>query len=195
MKRAAVFLDRDGTVSCEKGYINHENRIALYPKSAQAIRRLNDAGVPAILITNQAGVARGYFPIEMVEKVHERLVELLLDEGGARLDGIFFCPHHKDGIVPPYNVSCDCRKPGTGLIEMAVAAHNIDPKTSFMVGDKISDVKLGNAIGAGSILVKTGYGRGELKYQSKDWEVQPDYVAEDLADAVDWILKTMGITK
>ena len=194
MSRAAVFLDRDGTVTQEKGYINHVDRLALYPNSAQAIRMLNELKVPVVLITNQAGVARGYFPFELVDQVHARL-EALLKEQGARLDGIYYCPHHKAGKVAPYNVSCTCRKPGTDMVEKAAADLDLDLGASFMVGDKITDTKMAKKIGATGIMVKTGYGRGELEYYSRDWDVQPDYIAEDLLDAVKWILLQMGKTK
>lgn len=193
MSRAGVFLDRDGTVTCEKGYINHVDRLALYPGSAQAIRRLNDAKVPVALITNQAGVARGYFPYEVVASVHAKLEQLLLDQAGGRLDGIYFCPHHKDGIVEPYNVKCNCRKPATGMVEQAAAELDLDPTECFMVGDKISDVEFGKNFGGRGVMVKTGYGKGELEYWSHNWTVNPDHVAEGLPGAVDWILKQLGL--
>jgi D-glycero-D-manno-heptose 1,7-bisphosphate phosphatase len=192
VSRAAVFLDRDGTVTCEKGYINHVDRLALYPRSAQAIKRLNDAGVPVVLATNQAGVARGYFPFELVDKVHARLGELLAEQG-ARLDGIYFCPHLDGGKVAPYNVACNCRKPGTGLIERATADLDLDPTASFMVGDKISDVALGKKFGGCGVMVRTGYGRGEYEYFRDTWTVEPDFTGDDLFDVVEWILKQLGI--
>lgn len=193
MSRAAVLLDRDGTISREKGYINHVQRLELYPGSAKAIRKLNAAQIPAVLITNQAGVARGYFPFDLVAKVHKRLEELLWTEGGAHLDGIFFCPHHPDGIAEPYNIRCRCRKPETGLLEDATEELDLDIAASFMIGDKISDVELGKRVGAKGILVKTGYGRGELEYFSSTWKIQPDYIAEDLPDAVAWAMGQLGL--
>ena len=189
MSRAAVLLDRDGSVSCEKGYINHVDRLRLYPDSAKAIRRLNSVGIPAVLITNQAGVARGYFPYELVAKVHRRLEELLWKEGGGHLDGIYFCPHHKDGVVKPYNVTCNCRKPATGLLDLAASELDLELSRSFMVGDKISDVELGKKACGGGILVKTGYGRGELELFGAQWKVTPDHIAENLLDAVDWAIQ------
>lgn len=191
MSRPGVLLDRDGTVSCEKGYINHVDRFCLYPNSAKAIRKLNDAEIPVCLITNQAGVARGYFPFELLEQVHDKLKNILAKEGDAHLDGIYYCPHHKDGIVDPYSIPCNCRKPATGLVDAAAKDHDLDLSGSFMIGDKISDVELGKKMGGSGILVKTGYGRGELEYFSHNWKIQPDYIAEDLEDAVNWILKQM----
>ncbi len=195
MSRPGVFVDRDGTVSREKGYINHVDRFCLYPDSAKGIKKLNDAGVPVCLITNQAGVARGYFPFELVRKVHARMAELLKIEGGAVLDGVYYCPHHKDGVVDPYSITCDCRKPGTGLVEKAAEELDLDLKRSFMVGDKISDVELGKKMGGYGILVKTGYGQGELEYYRSDWKVEPDYIAKDLQGAIDWILTRLGKDK
>ena len=181
-------MDRDGTISQEKGYINHVARFALYPGAAAAIRKLNDAEMLAVVITNQAGVARGYFPFSLIPKVRDRMIELLQEEADAKVDGYYYCPHHKDGKVAPYNVPCNCRKPGTGLIDQAAEELGIDVKKSYMIGDKISDVYLAKAAGCKGILVLTGYGRGEKEYYSHTWKHQPDYIAENLSEAIDWIL-------
>jgi len=189
--RPAVFLDRDGTVTREVGYVNHVDRLELLPASAAAIRRLNEAGVLAVLVTNQAGAARGYFPYELIEKVHERLVELLAAEG-AHLDGIYFCPHVAEGKVAPYNVECECRKPKTKMLKNAKRDLDVDLQSSFTVGDKITDVMMGHRVGAKGVFVLTGYGKGDLAYQSDQWTDQPDFVAADLGEAVDWILREMN---
>ena len=110
MKRPAVFMDRDGTVNEQMGYINHLNRFVLLPGAAEAIRLLNDAGYLAIIVSNQSGVARGYFPVDLVHRVHEKM-ETLIKKEGATLDGIYFCPHYPKGKVAPYGTTCDCRKP------------------------------------------------------------------------------------
>ncbi len=191
MSRPGVLLDRDGCVSREKGYINHADRFELYSGNAKAIRRLNDLGVPVALVTNQSGVARGYFPHEVVEKGHARIRELLKAEGGAWLDGIYVCPHHPDGIVEPFNITCNCRKPGTGLADSAAAELNLDLSASYIVGDKDSDIKLAHAVGAKGVLVKTGYGRGILKYYPEHFIKQPDCIAENLVEAIDWIISQM----
>ncbi|HPQ70711.1 MAG TPA: HAD family hydrolase [bacterium] len=191
MAKPAVFLDRDGTVTREVGYVNHVDRLELLPHSAAAIRRLNEAGVPVVLATNQAGAARGYFPFELIAKVHQRLNELLAAEG-AHLDGIYFCPHVAEGKIAPYNVECECRKPKTKMLEDAARDLDLDLAASFTVGDKITDVVLAHRAGARGVFVLTGYGRGDLEYQSDQWPTRPDHIAEHLGDAVEWILKEMN---
>lgn len=180
-RRPAVFLDRDGTITEEVGYLNHLNRFRLLPGVGGAIRRLNEASVPVIVVTNQSGVGRGYFPEALVRDVHERMSAELLN-AGARLDGVYYCPH-----VPADD--CHCRKPRTGMLEQAARELRLDLKSSFVVGDRHSDVELAHHAGARSILVRTGYGEGELAWHAKDWPRQPEFVAADLFDAVNWILK------
>jgi D-glycero-D-manno-heptose 1,7-bisphosphate phosphatase len=187
MKNRAIFLDRDGTVSEEVGYINHVSRLRLFPWTAAAIRSINDAGMLAVLVTNQAGVARGYFVEAMIGEVHERLVRELAEDG-ARLDAVYYCPHHPSAGEPPYRQACECRKPRPGLLLRAAEDHEIDLARSYMVGDKYSDVQLARTVGAKGVLVLSGYGRGELEYQSAEWPSPPDHVADDLAGAVEWIL-------
>lgn len=187
MKNIAVFLDRDGTVSEEVGYINHLSRYKLFPWTAEAIKRLNEAKLKAILITNQAGVARGYFTEDLIWKVHEKLT-LELAESGARLDGIYYCPHHPSAGQAPYRVNCDCRKPKPGLIYKAAQEHEVDINLSFMVGDKYTDVELAQRIGMKGVMTMTGYGIGEYEYQRQTWPKTPDKIAKDLLEAVDWII-------
>lgn len=186
MKRA-VFMDRDGTVSDEVGYLNHVSRLRVFPFSASAIRKINDASMLAVLVTNQAGVARGYFPETMIGDVHDRLVDELGREG-ARLDAIYYCPHHPSAGEPPYRADCDCRKPRPGMLRRAAEEHDVDLAGSYVVGDKYSDVKLAHAVGAKGVLVLTGYGRGEYEYERASWPREPEHVAESLVEAVDWIL-------
>ncbi len=181
----AVFLDRDGTICEEVGYLSDIGRLSVFPGAADAIARLNRFDIKVVVITNQSGVARGYFPESFIEKVHARLIEELA-RGDARLDGIYFCPHHPEGSVERYRRECECRKPGIGLLERAALEHNLDLASSFVVGDKYLDVETGFRAGTRSILVLTGYGRD--LYSSRSWPRQPDYVAEDLAQAVDWII-------
>jgi D-glycero-D-manno-heptose 1,7-bisphosphate phosphatase len=186
MKRA-LFLDRDGTVSDEVGYLNHVSRLQVYPWSGPAIRAINESPLLAILVTNQAGVARGYFEEEMVGRVHERL-ERELALHGARLDALYYCPHHPTAGEPPYRQDCSCRKPRPGMLERAAREHGIDLASSYVVGDKYSDVRLAHEVGAKGILVLTGYGRGELEHQRESWNGVPDHVAETLLEAVEWAL-------
>jgi len=182
-----VFLDRDGTVCEEVGYVNHVSRCRLLPHSAEAIRLLNEAGRRIAIVTNQAGVARGYFREDMILAVHER-VRGLLAEGGARVDGIYYCPHHPTAGEPPYRSACDCRKPLPGLVLRAARELGIDLARSYMVGDSARDVQAAQAAGVTPVLVLTGYGRGEWEHQRERFKVPPAYVAEDLLDASRWIL-------
>jgi len=183
----AVFLDRDGTINEEMGYINHIDRFALLPRTAEAIRLINASGLKAVVVTNQSGVARGMFPESLVAEVHRKM-EDLLRAGRAHIDGIYYCPHHPDFGPPEYRKRCSCRKPATGLIERACNELNIDPTQSYMVGDRIMDVEFGHKIGAKGILVLTGYGKGELTYCNGQWGGEPDFIAEDLYAAVQWII-------
>jgi D-glycero-D-manno-heptose 1,7-bisphosphate phosphatase len=179
--RPAVFLDRDGTISEEVGYLNHPSRFRMFPFAAEAIRRLNQAGLPVIVVTNQSGVGRGYFPESLVDAVHEMMSKELATQG-ARLDAIYYCPHNSAD-------ACDCRKPKTGLLERAAREHSLDLKRSFVVGDRHGDIVLGQNAGARSILVRTGYGEGELAWHASKWPRQPDFIAATLNEATDWILR------
>ena len=189
MKRPAVFIDRDGTISEEVGYINHPSRFRLFPYSAEAIRILNDNDWLAIVITNQAGVARGYFPEEMIASVHDRLKSDLVN---AQLDAIYYCAHHPSVGEPPYRFDCDCRKPKTGLIDCAAKDFEIDLEASWMVGDRYSDIELARNAGLHSAFVLSGYGRGEWEYQRHAWKHQPDMVCENLLEAVNRITGFAG---
>ena len=188
MRRRAVFMDRDGTILDEVGYVNHVDRVRLLARSAPAVRRVNASGLQAVVVTNQAGVARGYFPEWLVDDVHERLRSLLADEG-ARLDGIYYCPHHPEVGGEAYRKDCDCRKPRTGMLLRAAEEMGIDLASSYVVGDTVKDVEAGCAVGAVTVLVLTGYGRGELELHSHRWRHRPHHVAGDLLDAVEWILE------
>jgi D-glycero-D-manno-heptose 1,7-bisphosphate phosphatase len=188
MSRRAIIMDRDGTVCDEVGYVNHVDRVRLLPRSAAAIQAANDAGFQTVVVTNQAGVARGYFAEALIDEVHDRVRELLA-EGGARLDGIYYCPHHPEVGGPAYKKRCTCRKPSPGMLERARDEMGIDLSGSYMIGDTVKDVEAGHRAGTTTVLVLTGYGKGELAYQSHAWTVKPDHVAADLQDAVTWILE------
>ncbi len=191
MATPAVFLDRDGTVTDEVGYVNHPSRLRLLPRTAEALRRLNRAGMPAVLVTNQSGVARGYFSEDILAAVNATLVDLLKREG-AYLDALYVCAHHPKEGVPPFRADCDCRKPKPGLLLRAAAELDLDLSRSWMVGDKPSDLLTGHRVGTRTALVLTGYGLGEWEYRRSKFPVQPDHVAEDLLDVADWILGTAG---
>lgn len=186
-RQSAVFLDRDGTILEEVGYVNHLERVRLYPWTAEAIRKLNQAGLPAILVTNQSGVGRGYFPEELVHQVHDK-ISAELAACSARLDAFYYCPHHPDARLEIYRKECRCRKPSTGMLEEAATRLHIDLKSSYVVGDSTRDMELGFNAGARTILVMTGYGRGNYEYQRESWLRMPDLIAENLLDAVGKIL-------
>ena len=181
----AVFLDRDGTINEEMGYINHIDRFVLLPGAAAAIRKINQSGLKAVVLTNQSGAARGYFPAELIDLVHEKMVGLLREEG-AFLDGIYTCIHAPAGQGGAEG--CSCRKPGIGLMEQAAGELKLDLARSYVVGDRFRDVEMARNAKSKAILVLTGYGKGELEFLGSRSRVQPDYVAEDLLEAVDWIL-------
>jgi D-glycero-D-manno-heptose 1,7-bisphosphate phosphatase len=183
----AVFIDRDGTISEEVGYINHPSRFRVFPWSAAAIKLLNDADWLAILVTNQAGVARGYFAEDMIHTVHSQL-ELDLKKDGARLDAIYYCAHHPSVGEPPYRFDCDCRKPKPGLIHRAATELDVDLKRSWMIGDRYSDIELARNAAVSSAFVLSGYGRGEWEHQRGEWKHEPDLVAENLLEAVQAII-------
>jgi D-glycero-D-manno-heptose 1,7-bisphosphate phosphatase len=181
----AVFLDRDGTINEEMGYINHIDRFVLIPGAAAAIRRINESGLKAVVVTNQSGVARGYFPMKLIDQVHQKMSDLLEKEG-AFLDVIYTCTH-----APPSKGEaggCGCRKPKIGLMKQAAQEMNLDLEKSYVVGDRFKDVEMARNAGAKAILVLTGYGKGELEFLGHRSKVQADFVAKDLAEAVKWIL-------
>jgi len=178
----AIFLDRDGTVVVEKGYITVPDAIELIPGVASAIVRLREAGWKIFVVTNQGCVAKGMITEDELGVINFRMVSMLGAEG-AEVDGIYACTHHPKGTVPEYSVDCDCRKPLPGLLEQAAMEHGVDLTASFMIGDTLRDLQAGHAAGAQSVLVLTGKGRAI--------ESEPHgaiHVAADLAAAVDWLL-------
>lgn len=174
-ERRAVFLDRDGTLIEDTGYVGDRHDVELIDGAAGAVRRLNDAGLPAVLVTNQSGIARGLFTRADFEAVQERLVAELA-RAGARLDAVYMCPHH-----PDYDRACDCRKPGTALHRRAATELGIDLAKSFYVGDRWRDVAVTRELGGNAYVVRTGAG-------GEDAPAEIPRVA-DLAAAVDRILE------
>ena len=183
---AAVFLDRDGTIIEEVGYLDRPERVELFPYSADAIRAFNRAGLRVVIVTNQSGVARGFFSEAVVHDVH-RHIGRLLAEAGAHIDAYYYCPHHPDGKLAEYARVCDCRKPARGLVDRAARELGIDPGRSFAVGDRWLDVALARAVGAAGVLVRTGYGLTEEQRPVKG--LAPDAVVDNLAAAASWILR------
>ena len=186
-KQKCIFLDRDGTINVYKGLIAREEELELEPCAAQAIRKINESGFLAVVITNQPVVARGMCGMEDVRRIHRKL-ETLLGREGVYLDGIYFCPHHPDKGYPEenpaYKIDCECRKPKTGLIEAAAKRFHIDLEHSWMVGDMTMDIQTGVNAGMHTALVKTGKAGSDGKY-----EVLPELVCEDLLEAVEKILE------
>ena len=190
MSRAAVFLDRDGVLNVEAGYIDQVENLQLIPGVAAAVRQLNDRHFFCCLVSNQSGPARGYYPYSHVEALHDRLCHLLQTEADARLDALYFCPFlspPEGGIVPEFARWSTWRKPNTGMLVAAAWEHDLDLTQSFMVGDKATDIDLAHNAGCTGVLVQTGFGdrvlSGEYQHSTR-----PDFVAADLATAVEWIL-------
>ena len=180
----AVFLDRDGVITQEPPHYAHElSQLELIPKAADAIRLLNENGFVVIVASNQAGIAHGYYREEDAILFHQAMKENLAKEG-AYIDAIYYCPHHPEAKIDRYRVDCNCRKPKPGMLTRAEKELNIDLKQSFIVGDKLSDIEAGKRAGCKTIMVRTGYGVEELKSN----ELDCDYVANDLYDAVQHIL-------
>ncbi len=184
-----VFLDRDGTINEERGYITRVEELSLLPHSAEGIRLLNGLGLKAVVVTNQSGVARGYLTEERLREINGYM-ERLLREEGARLDGIYYCPHHPLYGNENYRQNCFCRKPNPGMVFRASAYFLIDPKLSYIVGDKEEDIELAIRIGAKSILVLTGMGRKTLQ-----GGISPSYTADHLLDAVHWIENELTVSR
>ena len=191
--KSAVFLDRDGTINEQMGYINHVSRFQLLPGAVEAIRKLNNAGIPVVVVTNQSGLARGYFPESLLKEVHHKM-ESRLAEGAAHVDGIYICPHHPEAKEEKFRVNCDCRKPRNGLFLQAARDLQIDLSQSYMVGDRWSDLKAAAKCNSKGVLVLTGYGRGDYEFIGPSQDIQPHYVAEDLLAAVNWILHDLKIS-
>jgi D-glycero-D-manno-heptose 1,7-bisphosphate phosphatase len=187
MDRPAVFLDRDGTLNEEVGYLSRPEDLALIPGAGAAVRRINQAGMAAVVISNQSGVARGYFDEVTLGSIHQRLREELEKEG-ASLDGIYYCPHHPEGVVEEYRKECGCRKPELGMIRKAVQELAVELSNSYMVGDHIKDIRLAVNAGMRSVMIMTGHGKDVWARAGEAEQSLPDHVAEDLAAAVDWIL-------
>ena len=180
--RAAVFLDRDGTIIEDVGYLRRLEQVVFFPWSIDAIRALNRAGLPVVLITNQSGIARGLLTEALVDETH-RFIADRLAAGGASIDGYYYCPHHPHGKVEPYARECDCRKPGCGMIHRAAADLGLDPTRSFVVGDTWLDVGAGRSAGARTILL-----RQRDAAPAAPPGLEADAIVDNLAAAASWIL-------
>ena len=190
--RKTVFLDRDGTMNEEVNYLYRPEDLKLIPGVPQAVRQLNEAGFRVVVVTNQAGVARGYYGEEDVKLLHQYLNELLGTKG-AHVDAFYYCPHHPEHGIGRYKQECSCRKPGIGMFETADRDCLVDRAKSFMVGDKLIDTEAGHRFGIRSILVGTGYGAGirrqEAERENPEETPGYDWYAEDLKAAADLICR------
>jgi D-glycero-D-manno-heptose 1,7-bisphosphate phosphatase len=180
----AVFLDRDGVLIREVGYLSRIDQIQVFPEVPAGLAKLLLLGYRLIVITNQSGVARGYFPERFVEQTFQHINALLANQK-VQLEAQYYCPHHPQGN-PPYNITCTCRKPATGLIDRAVEELGIDLTTSFMIGDKHSDIELAVKAGLKSILLTTGHGAREAPAVAQSFPATP--ILPSFRHAVDWIV-------
>ena len=190
-KNIAVFLDRDGTINEEVGYLDSLDKLKVIPSAYEAIRLINLCGMKAVVITNQAGVAKGFFTEKFVNSTNECL-QADLCRMGASIDKFYYCPHHPTEGIGIYLRKCSCRKPAPGMLLSAAQELNIDLTRSYFIGDRFRDMEAGKKVGVKGILVKTGFGQGLLQDDGPDEatpEGKPEFIAEDILEAVQWILK------
>ncbi|MBI1248378.1 D-glycero-beta-D-manno-heptose 1,7-bisphosphate 7-phosphatase [bacterium] len=189
--RPAVFLDRDGTINEEVKYLGSPHQLRLIPGAAEAIARLNQTGIPVIVVTNQSGIAHGYYTEDDIQDIHNYLDKLLADHG-ASINAYYYCPHHPEAIVKKYMVDCECRKPRIGMLSAAAAQENVSLSQAYLIGDKRSDLRAALNAGARGILVRTGYGRQTEEELLREAEATGaalvTNIVDDLAAAVDQIL-------
>jgi D-glycero-D-manno-heptose 1,7-bisphosphate phosphatase len=185
--RPAVFLDRDGTLSEERGFIDRLELVEIFPWTSDAIRLLNRAGFAVVVVTNQSAIGRGIIDQAFLQSVHDAF-DRHLAKSGARVDRYYFCPHHPDAPLPEYRVVCRCRKPAPGMIEQAAAELGLDLSRSFMVGDRPIDVASGHAAGVRSVLVRSGHSSGGS--DAPPGLREPDAILNNLMEAVGWILRS-----
>ncbi len=188
MTEKAVFLDRDGTLIQDKNYLSNPNEIEIIDGVVDSLKKLQDSGFKLIVVTNQSGVARGKFGVESVEVMNRRLSEMLTVHD-IYIDAFYYCPHHPSGTVVEYTGVCNCRKPAIGMIEEAILQLEIDPRQSFVIGDKLADVNLGKLMGGRSILVRTGYGAKEEKSLTDSLYFKDVFVCDSIKDVGAYILK------
>lgn len=184
--KPAVFLDRDGTILDELGYLTPASTVHVYPFSADAIRQLHRGGYAVVIITNQGGIGLGLYDHAFVDRTHAAL-DAEMAAAGAQIAGWYYCPHHPEGKVPEFTVKCPCRKPGTGMVEAAARELQLDLTRSWVVGDQWRDIEVAHRVGARSVLVRTGYGKG-LEAQWPADIARPTVVSDNLMAAAAHIL-------
>ncbi len=189
--KPAIFLDRDGTINREVEYLSKVSDLSLIDGAATAIGRLAQAGFLIVVVTNQSGVARGYFDEHTVKRINSTLAQMLEQEG-AHVDAWYYCPHHPEAGYPPYRTECSCRKPATGMVEQACRDLDIDMASSFVIGDSLRDIELAWNCGMGAVLVKTGHGTRTFHGLDQNTAMRIDFVAKDLTEASEWICKGLG---
>lgn len=177
-----IFLDRDGTLNTEVNYLHRKEDLVLLPGVPEALKAFKDQGYKLVVITNQAGVARGYYTENDVKELHRYMNELLKKQG-AEIDAFFYCPHHPEHGIGAYKVKCHCRKPETGMFEMAEQVFDVDQAGSWMIGDKLIDIEAGKNYGVRTVLVGTGYGADVHEEQKKKGSFPYDLYAKDLLEA------------
>jgi len=190
-KNTAIFLDRDGTINDEVGYLDSADKLRIIPAAFEAVRLINASSMKAVVITNQAGVAKGLFTEEFVREINGQIQSAFLAQG-ALINRFYFCPHHPTEGIAPYRLICDCRKPEPGLLLQAAVDLNIDLARSYVIGDRLRDIETAHRAGAKGVLVMTGYGQDLMQEAGPDRANelnQPDYIAQDILEAVHWILK------
>jgi D-glycero-D-manno-heptose 1,7-bisphosphate phosphatase len=184
--KSAIFIDRDGTINKDIGYVSSPDELIIYPWAAEAVRLINESEFKAIVITNQSGIARQLYTEETLDAIHERLTYELASEH-ARIDAIYYCPHHPKIGDERYRRVCECRKPNSGMLRQAAREHDIDLARSYVIGDKASDINLATGAGARGVLVLTGYGRETLAGRGR-WPCEPAIIADNLLEAVKLVL-------
>jgi len=187
MKKKAVFMDRDGTINEDVGYPSSFSQIKIYPSSFAAVRKINQAGLLAVIVTNQSGIGRGLLSEEDLYHIHQKMSSSFRRHR-AHFDGIYYCPHYLLSSIPHYRINCSCQKPKSGMALRAARDLKIDIRSSYLVGDKVEDILFGLNIRATPILVLTGFGQDSL-IKLKKMKIEPAYVAETLLEATLWILK------
>lgn len=189
MKQRAIFLDRDGTLNEEVGYLTDPSQFRIYDFAVEAVRTLNEQGWPVFVITNQSGIARGLFDEAFLQQIHRQMLAAL-EAGGARIDAIYYCPHHPESEIVEYRRSCECRKPGPGMLQQAAETFDLDLTECFVIGDRYSDVAAAHGVGGRGILLLSGHGTHEVENNGGEWPRQPDHIAANLLRAVEWIIET-----
>lgn len=189
-KTPVVFFDRDGTINHEIGPVYELSQMELIDGAAAAVKKLKERGIVCIVLTNQSGPARGYFPESHVVELNKHLKHLLADQG-AHIDAVYYCPHHEQGVVPEYAICCDCRKPKPGMVDQARADFpNVDLAFGYMIGDQSTDIELAKNARLRSVLVRTGHGQAVVS-GTFQWKVDPDHVADSVMAAADWVLSDL----